>query len=97
LYTIVQKIAIIDLARSIGIRATARNNDIHRNMIQRWIKVEEKFCLLAMRRGVNPYKRTRLDGNGRSSTIPFDTEENLWTGSIHNVVKRQVQQKVPSK
>jgi DDE superfamily endonuclease len=66
---------LIDLARSIGIRATARNNEIHRNMLQHWIKVEEKFRLLAMRRGVNQYKRTRLDGNGRSSTIPFDTEE----------------------
>jgi hypothetical protein len=69
------KIALIDCANATGIQVTAKNNNIHRNMLQRWMKKEDELRLLAMRRGVNQYQRTRLTGNGRPPTIPYETEE----------------------
>jgi hypothetical protein len=64
-YSLAQKIALIDLANATGIRITAKNNNIHRNMLQRWMKKENELRLLAMQRGINQYQRTRLTGNGR--------------------------------
>jgi DDE superfamily endonuclease len=73
-YTLAQKLTMMDRARAYGIRVTATTNGIHRSQLQKWFKKEEEIRFTALRRGTNQYHRTRIDGNGRGSTISLETE-----------------------
>jgi hypothetical protein len=54
-YNLAQKIALMDMTRTSGIRTIAKKFAIHRSMLQKWLKKEDSIRMLALQRGINPY------------------------------------------
>jgi hypothetical protein len=56
-YSLLQKIAAIDLARAVGKKPAARRLGYHLSMIRKWCHAEENLCALINVRGVIPTDR----------------------------------------
>ena len=74
-YSLIQKLAIVDRARILGKKPTSREMGIAVSMIHRWEKQQESMLELADKPNTDVVQRKRLNGNGRSSTISTEAEE----------------------
>jgi hypothetical protein len=76
-YSLLQKIAAIDLARAVGKKPAARQLCIHISMLRTWSKNEEKIRSMASVCGVVATDTKRLKGAVRIPTIEARTEQGL--------------------
>jgi hypothetical protein len=76
-YSLLQKIAAIDLAKAVGKKPAAKDLGYHISMVRKWCKAEEAIRLYANSRGVIPTERVCLNGSGRQPLIKNQTEEAL--------------------
>jgi hypothetical protein len=76
-YSLLQKIAGVDLARAVGKKPAARELHIHISMLRTWCKCEEELRGLAAVRGVVASDTLRLKGAGRIPLITTTTEQGL--------------------
>ena len=74
-YSLIQKLAIVDRAKMLGKKTTARESGIAVSMIQRWAKQQEVMLELSNKSSTDVVQRKRLNGNGRASTILKEIED----------------------
>ena len=96
-YNLAQKMALIDLSRTDGIRTVSKKFGIHRSMIQRWIKKEESIRSLSIERGIDPYYRLRLQGPGRLPFLSNDVEERFIEWFNEKLSETRADNKCPTK
>jgi hypothetical protein len=85
-FSLVQKLAIVDRANLKGKKPTAKELGINVSQIHRWSKQHFAINQLCDKRGIDDVVRKRLDGAGRPTSIAQVIEDNLcdWFDNLRN-------------